>query len=400
MHDVVITGIGLATPLGHDLSSFSEGLFHAEPPFVSHSTRYTRDVPVARVADAGLADEAGGGPLDRASLLAVAAGRRALADAGLLDAAEAERLHNTAVMVGNGSGPTHAVNDAYHQLLRTERLPGLTLLRCLPGGAANALALSFGLKSGNQSYTCACASSTVALGEALRAIRHGYAQRVLVGGSEAPLGDGTLKAWEALRVLAPCGDEPGQACRPFDRDRRGIVLGEGAAFFLLETADAAQARGARVHGRLLGYGSSCDAHHWTEPLADGQVRAMRSALADARLDADAVIAVNAHGTGTTVGDRVEAESLHEVFGARGLAVSSTKSVHGHLLGASGAIELAAALATLHRWQAPPTRNLQNADVPGGFDWISGAPRPLPAGQAVLSNSFAFGGSNASLVIGR
>lgn len=397
MNDVVVTGIGLATPLGHDLSCFAEALLHGEPPFVSHATRYTRGVPVARVDDAGLDDAPGGGPLDRASRLAVAAGRRALADAGLLD--DAPVLRGTAVMVGNGSGPTHAVNDAYHQLLSTERLPGLTLLRCLPGGAANALALQFGLQSSNQSYTCACASSTVALGEALRAIRHGYVERALVGGSEAPLGDGSLKAWEALRVLAPCGDDPGQACRPFDRERRGLVLGEGAAFFVLESAASAAARGARVQGRLLGYGSSCDAHHWTEPLAGGQVRAMRAALADAGLDAADIGAVNAHGTGTAVGDRVEAQSLREVFGDRGLAVSSTKSVHGHLLGASGAIEMAAALVTLQHRLTPPTRNLQNVDVPGGFDWVSGAPRPLPAGRrALLSNSFAFGGSNASLVI--
>jgi 3-oxoacyl-[acyl-carrier-protein] synthase II len=308
--------------------------------------------------------------------------------------------------VGCASGPTESVNASYAALHQRGRLPGLTLLRCLPSGPAAGVAIRHGLRGPNQTYASACASSSVAIGEALRAIRHGYLDMALAGGTEAPFGDGTLKAWEALRMLAPLGEESeaegdaSSVCRPFDRSRCGIVLGEGAVFYVLESAEKARARGATVLACLAGYAASGDAHHWTEPSAEGQVRAMTGALADARLSPHDIGYINAYGPGTPMGDRVEASSIAEVFGAgaAGPWVSSTKATHGHLLGASGAIELAASVVALHTGRVPPTRNLREPDEHCPANLVRGTAVPLPAGRAVLSNSFAFGGSNACLVV--
>jgi 3-oxoacyl-[acyl-carrier-protein] synthase II len=279
------------------------------------------------------------------------------------------------------------------------------LLRCLPGAPAGALAIRHGLRGPTMSFTSACASSAMALGEAMRAIRNGYVDIALVGGTEAPLGDASVRSWQGLRVLAPAGDDPAAACRPFDRGRRGLVLGEGAAFFVLESAERAARRGARVHARLLGYGTAGDGHHWTEPHSGGQLRAMRAALRDARLTPDGVHAINAHGTGTPLGDPVEAASIAALFGAADARrdalppVSATKALHGHLLGAAGAIELAAVLASLHRRRLPPSANFTDPDDSCPIDVVGREGRPLPEGAVILSNSFAFGGANAALLVG-
>lgn len=403
---VVVTGIGLATPLGHTLDDFSRGLFADGAAVERISTRFAAPVPGARVA-ADLALSFSRAELnlnDRIVHLALLAGQRALQDAGWTpEAADApddgEPWRRCGVFVGNSSGPTESVSRSFASLHEKGRVHGLTLLRCLPSGAAAGLAMRFGLQGPNQTVTSACASSTVALGEALRAIRHGYLDMVLVGGTEAPFADGTVKAWEALRMLAPCGDDPARACRPFDAERCGLVLGEGAAFFVLESQASAAARGATVHAVLAGYGAAADAHHWTMPRADGQVRAMRNALADAGVRAEDVRLVNAYGTGTPLGDGVEAQSIAQVFGVGRAApwVYSTKSLHGHALGASGAVELAAVIASLRSGQVPATRNLDKPDdLP--LNLVYRAPRELPRRTVVLSNSFAFGGSNACLVV--
>lgn len=397
--EVVVTGIGLATPLGDSIEAFTRNLFGDGGCFGVLETRHAAPLPVARVVEnvtAGLSrSETSLG--DRSSHLALLASTRALGHAGWRP--DDDALRRCGVFVGCGSGPTHALDDVYAAIHQAGRLPGLSLLRCLPSGAAAAVALRHGLRGPNQTYATACASSAIAIGEALRAIRHGYLDMAVVGGSEAPFGDVTVKAWEVLRVLAPLGQDATRACRPFDRSRNGIVLGEGAAFFVLESAAQAQARGARVHARLLGYGASGDGHHWTEPNPDGQCRAMQAAIADAGLALGDIRCINAHGTGTSVGDRVEAASIAQVFGTSSSApwVHSTKSQHGHALGASGAIELAAVISTLRERCIPATRNLERADdLP--IHLVGGGHRVLPPTGAVLSNSFAFGGSNASLVV--
>ena len=399
--DVLITGIGLVTPLGDTLSQCAAALYGSAPVFTAVATQHARAVPGARVAsdvDAGLSR--GEAQLaDRSVRLALRAADRALLHAGFNAALQPPP--GCGVYVGCGSGPTESLHAVYSQLLHKGRMSGLALLRCLPSGAAAAVALRHGLRGPVQTYANACAASATALGEALRAIRHSYLDVALAGGTEAPFGDATVRAWEALRVLAPLDEEaPAQACRPFDRRRRGLALGEGAVFFVLEAAEHAAARGAPVLARLAGFGASGDGSHATEPRAEGQADAMRAALHDARLQPQHIGAINAHGTATPVGDRVEAESIASVFGPpeRAPWVSATKATHGHLLGASGAIELAMAVLTLHTRRAPPTRHAEEPD-PACAVRLAVAPAPaLSADCAVLSNSFAFGGSNACLVV--
>lgn len=397
---VVVTGIGLATALGSDMASFSAALLAGVAPIGLLPTRHLQPIPAAWVReDITLGTSRSERSLgDRSVLLALAAATRALQDAALTAGDPA--LQHCGVFVGNGCGPTQALDEVYRDIHQAGTMAGLALLRCLPNGCAAALAMRHGLHGPAQTHTNACASSAVALGEALRAIRHGYLERALVGGAEAPFGDVTVKAWERLRVLAPVGEDPARACRPFDRHRNGIVLGEGAAFFVLESEAAAAARGAPVLARLLGYGSSCDGRHWTEPCPEGQAQAMRAALADAGLMPTDIHAINAHGTGTVVGDSAEAASIARVFGTGADApwVSSTKPLHGHTLGASGAIELAACIAALQRGQMPATANLEDLDETLPVHRVAAAPRELPAGATLMSNSFAFGGSNACLVV--
>jgi len=266
--------------------------------------------------------------------------------------------------------------------------------------AASELAIKFGLRGQNNTYAVACASSSAAIGETLRAIRHGYADRVLAGGSEALLTYGVLHAWHALRALAPADQDVSASCRPFSKDRNGLVLGEGAAFLVLESLDSALARGAAILAELVGFGSSCDASHITHPSADGQVSAIRRALNDADLGADAVDYINAHGTATVVGDAVEAESIRAVFGYRDepVPVSSTKAAHGHLMGAGGAVEFALSLLAILHDQIPPTANCREPDEALGIDIVTAARHKKI--NCVMSNSFAFGGSNNVLIAKR
>jgi len=258
-------------------------------------------------------------------------------------------------------------------------------------------------------YACACASAAVAIGEALRAVREGRLDMALVGGSEALLSPGVIGAWQAMRVLAPvpaAGNEAARAaagadaCRPFAADRAGFALGEGAAALVIERPAHARARGAAWGLELSGYASNCDAMHITQPDPAGQARAMTAALRDAGLAPSDIGHVNAHGTATLAGDAAEAESLRRVFAAAPPAVTATKAVFGHLLGAGGALELVAVLRALHRRAAPPTGNVVRLDPAFDIDLVRGAARDLPGLRHAMSNSFAFGGTNAVLIASR
>jgi 3-oxoacyl-[acyl-carrier-protein] synthase II len=243
----------------------------------------------------------------------------------------------------------------------------------------------------------------VALGEAARRIRFGEADLMIAGGSEAPLTYGALSAWEALRTLATMDrSDPSASCRPFSLNRSGLVLGEGAAFVVLEEFERAVRRGALIHAELAGYGLSTDHEHITRPTVAGQAAAMRAALASAALPPEAIGYVNAHGTGTLQNDAVETAALTEVLDAkvRGLPVSSTKSMHGHLLGAAGALEFVISVLALERGIAPPTMHLDAPDPACDLDYCAGAPRRDLRLEAVMSNSFAFGGTNAVLIARR
>jgi 3-oxoacyl-[acyl-carrier-protein] synthase II len=241
----------------------------------------------------------------------------------------------------------------------------------------------------------------MALGEAMRTIAAGRADAMIAGGAEALLAPGTLTAWQALRTLAPAdADNPAASCKPFDKRRAGLVLGEGAAAFVLEEESHARARGARILGLLTGYGNTCDAVHMSRPDRGGQTRAMREALAEAGLQPETIGYINAHGTATAVGDLVEAEAINAVFGAASPLVSSTKSLHGHLLGGAGALEFAVALLALNEGIVAPTAFLEQPDPAIRLRHVPLRAARIAPPRAVMSNSFAFGGSNVVLVAQR
>jgi 3-oxoacyl-[acyl-carrier-protein] synthase II len=249
-------------------------------------------------------------------------------------------------------------------------------------------------------YSVACASSAVAIGEAMRAIRFGLVDCAIVGGSEALLTRVMLSAWSALKTLADCDhDDAARSCKPFAADRSGFVLGEGAAALVLESGERAQARGARIYCELAGYGLTSDATHISDPSIGGQARALRLALDDAKLVPSEIGYINAHGTATTVGDRIEVQSIQQALGAAAsrVAISSTKALHGHAMGATGALEFIIALLALHTGTIPPTAHLLIPDPTLGLDFVPNVARYDQNLRAVASNSFGFGGSNAVLV---
>ena len=299
-------------------------------------------------------------------------------------------------------GGSETTDDGYQTIYaaKSDRVKPFTVLAAMTNAAAAWVAMEYRLLGPNLTYSTACSSSAVALGEAARRIASGDADIMLAGGSEAPLCFGLLRAWEALRALATeTAHDPSASCRPFARDRTGLVLGEGAAFVLLEAWDRARARGAHIHAELSGYGLTCDASHITRPSADGQVAAVRAALRSAELAPTDIGYINAHGTATQQNDLVETESIKQAFGAAayGTPISSTKSMHGHLLGAAGALEFIIAVLALQSGVVPPTMHLEHPDPACDLDYVPNAARRIARPCAVMSNSFAFGGTNAVLI---
>jgi 3-oxoacyl-[acyl-carrier-protein] synthase II len=270
--------------------------------------------------------------------------------------------------------------------------------------ASSHIAIQLGLGASCLSYTVACSSASAAIGEGFRLIRDGRAQLMMTGGSDAPLAYGVVRAWEALRVLAPGNAETAPAaCRPFHAKRGGLVLGEGAAALVLEDYQHALARGARIYAEIVGYGSTSDHSHLVKPDSRGQVRAINAALADGQLASDQIDYINAHGTATREGDPSEIEAIRTVFGERAasIAVSATKSMHGHSMGATGAVEALATVMALHSGDIPPTAFLDEIDPAcTGVRHIAGSGLRGQTIRAALSNSFAFGGSNAVLAFRR
>jgi 3-oxoacyl-[acyl-carrier-protein] synthase II len=302
-------------------------------------------------------------------------------------------------------GGAESMQQGYEELLLRggARMNPLLVVKGMNNAAAAHIAMDFHCHGQSITYSTACSSSAIAIGEAARAIRGGHAELAIAGGTEALLTFGTISAWQALRTLAiPDPADPGSACRPFAADRTGLVLGEGAGFVILEDETHARARGATVLARLSGYGASTDATHLTKPDPTGQALAMRAALSDAGLEASQVDYINAHGTATLAGDVIETEAIKHVFQehARSLPVSSTKSMHGHLMGATGAVEFVASVLALQHSFLPPTINLHKPDPACDLDYVPNrARRDVPL-RHVMSNSFAFGGSNAVLVASR
>ncbi len=335
--------------------------------------------------------------MDPVAAYAVIAAFEALEDAGLVGQGDikADILARAAVILGCGGGGAGAIEDAYGRLIakHNRNVHPLTISRQMVSAPASHLSMIYGAKGPSFVISSACASSAHAVGEAAAMIRGQRVEIALAGGAEAALTVGSLLAWQGLRVMAE------NHCRPFSMGRDGLILGEGAAILILESEAHARKRGARIHAEILGSGASSDAHHMTQPDGEGARTAMRAALDDAGLSPDAGFLVSAHGTGTAVNDKTEAAALAEVLGAGGLAKSlviATKSAHGHLLGAGGALEFLLGLVALKKKLAPPVLNYLGRDPDCGLPLVLGRSAPLTQSY-LLSNAFAFGGTNSVLV---
>lgn len=405
MHRVAITGLGVLAPsaicvdaLIGNLTAGRSGVALLALPEVD---RLRSPIGAAVQFDNGLHFEASQlRLLDRVSQLALVAASQAIADAGL--DFTAEQRERCGVCVGSGIGGAATTDAGYRAAFaqHSNRIQPYSVLAAMANAPASWIGIQHGLTGPNLTYSTACSSSAVALGEAARRIQCGDADIMLAGGAEAPLVFGVLLAWDALRVLATVDPvDPAHSCRPFSGNRTGLVLGEGAAFLVLEQWGHAEQRKARIHAEFAGYGLTTDVAHITRPSAEGQARAMRAALRSAAMQPDQIDYVNAHGTGTLQNDAVETAALKEVFGPRAyvLPVSSTKSMHGHLLGAAGALEFVIAIAAMERAVIPPTMHLDEADASCDLDYVAGAARSGVKLQSVMSNSFAFGGTNAVLI---
>lgn len=403
---VAVTGLGLVSPFGGDANDFFARMMCGESAVRWHShTVAGRQLHQPAVCCSSFdAEHAIGRPIssmtDRFSQLGVAAAFSAWADAGLPRNEAGSDEYG--VSWGTGIGGALTIEKGYTDLyeLGKSRASPLSVPMVMNNAAASHIAISLSLGGACLSYSVACASSAISIGEAFRRIQRGDATLVVAGGSEAPLASSVMRAWEAMRMVAECDEESApRACRPFQAGRTGLVLGEGAAALILEEWEHARERGARIYCEIAGFGQSCDRTHLVRPEAAGQVRAIGAALQEAGLEASDVDYVNAHAAGTREGDAIEIGALREVFGERAarVPVSSTKSMHGHALGAAGAIEALITVLALARREIPPTANLQTVGAEcEGVRHVAGQGLRQASMRSALSNSFAFGGSNAVL----
>lgn len=400
--DVVISGLGLVSPHGDDPALAFEAMLRGQ----SAIGLWTREgLPPAAVASAPFSSERWFTKLqlvgvDRVSQLAVAAAELAKTDACWPDRLDPERI---GVYIGTGMGGATALDDGYEAGRLGRRISPLSVVAAMTNAPAAHIAIRTGAQGPVYTYSVACASSAVAIAEAAKAIAAGEIDIAIAGGAEALLVPGVVRAWQALQTLAtPDPVDPSQSCRPFDVNRSGFSLGEGAAMLVLESRQHALDRQAPRRARFAGSGVSCDAQHMTKPHAQGQVRALRNALRSSGLAPRDIGYCNAHGTATRVGDGVECEALRSVWAddLDALHVSSTKSMHGHLLGAAGALEAVVTILALERQIAPPTPTCLNPDPVCDVPLIRGTALPLPGLHAAISNSFAFGGTNVVLAFTR
>ncbi len=398
MRRVVITGAGTVNPLGHDvattLAAMQAGHCAIGPLDITDIDRLAVKIgaSVTGFDPNHHFDKGKLALLDRQVQFALVSARQAMAQAGL-----SPDPARTAVIMGTAGGGLITSDEAYRAVYAEgkNRVHPFTVPRLMPSAAASHISMDMGLTWPTFTVSSACASSNHAIGLAVQMLRSGMVDAALAGGSEAMLSFGGLKAWEGLRVMAP------DACRPFSIGRSGMVQGEGAAVFVLEDRASALARGAPVLAEIVGFGMTSDAADILIPDPDGAARAMRAALADAGLSPEAVDHVNAHGTGTTANDRSETEALRRVFGARlaQVPVTATKSLHGHLIGAAGAVELLGCLLALQKGLIPPTAGYLGPDPACDVDLVTGSARAAQV-DLVLSNAFAFGGLNAVLALTR
>lgn len=394
---IAITGLGCISSLGSNVMDNWTALAGGDSGIRPLSGFEQTDLKVASAAQVqNYSPEAYFKPsqlglLDRHSQFALIAAREAVEDAGLTPA----DLAMSAAIIGTGCGGKETDEITYQKLYRDQksRVHPFTIPRGMPSAASSQVSMALGIQGPCFTLSSACASSNHAVAQAVLMIRSGMVEIAIAGGADAPFTYGLLKSWEALRVLSP------DTCRPFSADRKGLVLGEGAGIVVLESLAHAHRRGAAVHALVSGIGMSADASHITDPSSDGAASAMRAALKDASLVPEEVSYINAHGTGTRQNDPSETAAIHQVFGdhADKLLVSSTKSMHGHALGASGAIELIATVRSLQEGLIPPTANFTTPGDGCDLHYVPNEPLEMEYRHA-LSNSFAFGGLNAVLTV--
>ena len=402
---VAVTGLGIISPCGNNIDDFSVNIMAGKSGVRRISSAYSSFLSVKIAAEVvfnplDYFPKRQASSLDRVSQFALAAASQAWKDAGLsINVKEKERM---GVYIGSGMGGANTIEEEYDQLFRhnADRIKPLTVLMVMNNAAASHISIEYGLSGPCLTFSTACASSANAIGEAFRQIKDGYVDLMLAGGTEAFLTYGSFRSWESLRVLAAEDpDDPSKSCKPFSKNRTGLVLGEGAAIVVLEEMERAINRGASIYAELLGYGSTADAVHMTKPSFEGQARAISEALQAAGIIPEEVDYINAHGTATQWNDLLETQAIKKVFGdyAYKVPISSTKSIHGHTMGAAGAIEFIVSVLAIKKQAIPPTTNLDLRDPECDLDYVPKITRKGVKVNTVMSNSFGFGGTNAVLI---
>src|ERR1017187_1627595 len=399
MRRVAITGAGAISALGRNVAEFAEslgagrgGIGQIESTAVP-TLRFQNGAEVKNYTHQPYFEDRRADFMDRFAQFAVIAAREAVADAAVEWTPELRET--SAIVTGSCVGGQSTQDIGFIEIYKKgiNRVHPLTIPKTMANAGASHISMEFGITGPAFTISTACSSAAHAIGQAFQMVANGTSDLAITGGSEAPFSLGILKAWEAMRVVSP------DTCRPFSKDRRGMILGEGAAMFVLEPLEAARARGARIHAELVGFGMSADACHITQPSIEGAARAMRAALRGAKLAPEQIGYINAHGTATLANDVTETAAIRQVFGAHAdrLAISSTKSMHGHALGAAAALECLATAIALRDGILPPTANFNEPDPGCDLDVIPNVARHQQVEYA-LSNSFAFGGLNAVLVL--
>jgi len=409
MRRVVVTGLGALTPIGSKAAGLFDGVRRAQSA-VDHITRFdttgfscrigaeVRDFDPLQFMDAKRARR-----LDRFAQFSVVAARQAVEDARLPLEDEDRDTFGCFIGAALGGGAFAEEQHAIYLREGLRRIRPTLALAVFSGSSSCNIAIELGLTGPTSANSDSCSSGTIAIGEAFRWIKTGHAEVMLAGGVECPLSPLIFGSFDIIRAMSTRNDEPARACRPFDRGRDGFVMAEGAAVLVLEELGRAQRRDAPIYGEILGYGTTNDAHHMTAPLPSGHqaARAMRLAMAEAELVAEQVGYINAHGSSTPLNDSTETRAIKAVLDGHAyrVPVSGTKGMHGHSLGATGAIEAAICMLALRHDYLPPTINLEESDPECDLDYIPGEGREQRV-DYILSNSFGFGGINATLAFGR
>ncbi len=405
-HRVVVTGMGAVTALGYELDAFWNNLIQGKSgvslveafDVSEYPTRIAASVKDFNPED--YVDRKEARKMDRFVQFAVAAATNALKDSGLQIGEDADP-DRVGVMIGSGIGGLGTWEDQHDVLVQKgpKRVSPFFIPMMIANMASGHVSILFGAKGPNSTAVTACATGTHSIGDSYKLIQRGDADVMICGGAEATIRPMGMAGFCSMRAMSTRNDEPEKASRPFDSERDGFVMGEGSGIMILESLEHAQKRGAKIYGEVIGYGLSADAHHMTEPDPNGPERCMKMAIRDAGIDPAEVDYINAHGTSTPVGDRSETIAIKNAFGdhAYKLAVSSTKSMTGHLLGAAGGVEAVICALTLNNGKIPPTINLEHPDPECDLDYVPNVAREADV-KVAMSNSFGFGGHNATLIL--